>query len=180
MNKCSFSRYNRSCVLNPNGGSERGRGMAAVFVSRRTALSSHNKGTTPGRPKKGSIFSLPAADITNTREERYFESIAITACRMGVEMQTTTRCWVGTAGTGYPRFEAWDSTGATESHWYLRVIRNTGAEPIEVSGLHSLDEARQLASGMLTGLGGSKNRRLNLFSSTVVLRRLLARRRRYA
>ena len=79
---------------------------------------------------------------------------------MGVEMQTTTRCWVGTARKGYPRFEAWDSTGTAESHWSLRVIRNTGAEPIEVSGLHSLDEARQFSSGMLMVLDESKSRRL--------------------
>jgi len=73
---------------------------------------------------------------------------------MSIEWGKNSRCWVGKTRAGYPRFEAWDSDGDGDGRWCLMVILNPGARPIEVSELHSLDEARQFATGMLTGLDG--------------------------
>jgi len=79
---------------------------------------------------------------------------------MSIEWGKNSRCWVGKTQTGYPHFEAWDSNGAGDGRWRLRVFLNPGARPIEVSELHSLDEARQFAAGMLTGLDGHSEGRV--------------------
>jgi len=79
---------------------------------------------------------------------------------MNIEWGESTRCWVGKTRTSYPRFEAWDSDGTGDCRWRLRAVLNPGAKSIEVSGLRSLDEVRQFAAGMLTGLDGSSGGKL--------------------
>lgn len=78
---------------------------------------------------------------------------------MSIEWGNRSDCWVGKTPTGYPRFEVWDSTGAGDGRWSLRAVLNPGTKPIEVSELHSLDEARQFAAEMLTGLDGCSTSR---------------------
>lgn len=79
---------------------------------------------------------------------------------MNIEWIKNTHCWTGTTGTGYPRFESWNSNGSVDGQWCLRVILNPGEKPIEVNQLRSLDEVEQFAEGMLMGLDHSSDSRL--------------------